>query len=73
MSLSSLPRLPSIGQKEKLPRVVYTVVECQACHAKVKRPFVPGDYVTKEEGTCDACAGARRTSIIYSEEVPKPK
>ena len=53
--------------------MVYTVVECQSCHAKVKRAFVLGDYVTKDEGVCDACKGARRTSVIYSEEVAKPK
>jgi NAD-dependent SIR2 family protein deacetylase len=73
MLVHSLPRLPSIGQKEKLPRVVYTVVECQSCHAKTKRAFVLGDYVTKDEGACAACKGPMRTSIIYSEEVPKPK
>jgi len=73
MRARSLPSLPSIGQREKLPRVVYTVVECQSCHAKVKRAFVLGDYVTKDEGVCDACKGARRTSVIYSEEVAKPK
>lgn len=69
----SLPRLPSIGQKQKLPRIVYTVVECQSCHAKTKRAFAQGDYVTKEEGVCEACKGTKRTAAIYSEEVQRPK
>ena len=73
MRAPSLPSLPSIGQKEKLPRLVFTVIECQSCHAKTKRAFVLGDYVTKDEGVCDACMGAKRTSVIYSEEVPKPR
>jgi hypothetical protein len=73
MPVHSLPRLPSIGQKEKTPRVVYTMVECQSCHTKLKRPFTLGDYVTKEEGVCDACKGPRRISLIYAEEVPKQK
>ncbi|MDA4122495.1 MAG: hypothetical protein OK456_04850 [Thaumarchaeota archaeon] len=73
MRVLSLPRLPSIGQKEKLPRVVYTIVECQSCHAKVKRPFNAGDFVTREEGACSSCSGNKRTSLIYSEEVAKSK
>ena len=73
MPVRSLPPIPSVGQKEKSPHVVYTIVECQSCHAKVKRAFAAGDYVTKEEGTCDACKGPRRISLIYSETVSKQR
>ena len=65
--------MSSSSQERKSKLLVFTIEECPACGQKTKRAFQLGDYVTKEEGTCDACKGPRRISLIYSEVVAKQR
>ena len=48
-------------------RVLSTVL-CANCGFKVVRGFTAGDYVTKEVGQCQQCAGKMRVEVIYAEE-----
>lgn len=73
MLASTLPKIPSIGKRDKLQRVVFTNVECSSCHAKTKQAFKDGDYVVKEIGKCEKCGGPKVIALIYSELPALPK
>jgi hypothetical protein len=73
MLASTLPKIPSIGKRDKLQRVVFTSVECSSCHAKTKQAFKEGDYIVKEIGKCEKCGGPKVIALIYSEQSAGPK
>jgi recombinational DNA repair protein RecR len=73
MLADTLPKIPSIGKRDKLQRVVFTIIECSSCHAKTKQAFKEGDYIVKEMGKCEKCGGPKAVSLIYSEKSARPK
>ncbi len=57
--------VPANDKKSKL--LVYSIEECPVCGQKSKRPFVVGDYVTKEGAKCTKCSNATKVALIYAE------
>lgn len=66
MLASTLPKIPSIGKRDKLQRVVFTNVGCSSCHEKPKQTFKDGDDIVKEIGKCEKCGGPKVIALIYS-------
>lgn len=54
----------------EIPRVL-TTLECPKCDFKNIRDFQRGDYIFKEEGTCQKCDDKMAITAIYRE--PKKK
>jgi len=73
MLADTLPKIPSIGKRDKLQRVVFTIIECSSCHTKTKQAFNDGDYIVKEVGKCEKCGGPKVITLIYSEQSARPK
>ena len=59
--------VPAADKKSKL--LVYSVEECPVCGQKSKRPFVVGDYVTKDGSKCTKCGNQARVSLVYAESM----
>lgn len=57
--------VPANDKKSKL--LVYSIEECPVCGQKSKRPFVVGDYVTKEGAKCTKCSNTTKVALIYAE------
>lgn len=53
-----------------LPQVL-TTLECPKCDFKNIRDFQRGDYIFKEEGTCQKCQEPMKITAIYREAKKK--
>jgi hypothetical protein len=56
----------------ELPRVL-TMLECPNCDFKNVRDFQKGDYIFKENGSCQKCDNTMKITGIYREAKKKDK
>jgi hypothetical protein len=56
----------------EMPRVI-TTMECPKCDFKDIRDFKRGDYIFKENGSCQKCDGTMKITAIYREAKKKDK
>ncbi|NHV45711.1 MAG: hypothetical protein HA493_03625 [Candidatus Verstraetearchaeota archaeon] len=63
-----------MGLKQVKPQTtenVITVIACKNCNYREERPFMEGDYVFKELGSCKKCSGTSYIHAIYLVSVKK--
>ncbi len=63
-----------MGLKQIKPQItenVITVIACKNCDYREERPFIEGDYVLKELGSCKKCSGISYIHAIYLVPVKK--
>ncbi|MHA1820355.1 MAG: hypothetical protein ACTSU2_15075 [Promethearchaeota archaeon] len=74
-----LPPIPAIGdvltRKKNMKEFKTSILKCNQCGSKSKRPFEEGDYVFKEFSgkKCSKCGGTTYTIIEIFAEFKKSK
>ena len=60
-----------IFNKKEIPRVPFTVEQCNKCKKEIKRKFKEGDCLFSETVKCPSCDGILAIDKIFGESVEK--